>query len=114
MTLDVNRLIFYTLRIGVLSSVLLAVAGLGSWAVGGFANLDAISGTAINATIISGLAGNPSGLFYLAVAVLIATPVLRVALSTVYFLYEGDRKYVLITVTVLAMLLFALFSGSVV
>ena len=113
MTLDVNRLIFYTLRIGVLVSVMLAIVGLATWSVGGFANLDAVSGTAIDSTIISGLAGNPSGLVYLAVAALIATPVLRVALSTVYFLYEGDRKYVLITITVLAMLLFALFSGSV-
>jgi uncharacterized membrane protein len=111
--MDVNRLIFYTLRIGVLISALFAGLGLASWAIGGFANSEAISGTAINTTIVSGLSGNPSGLVYLAVAVLIATPVLRVALSTLYFAYEGDKKYVLITVTVLAMLLFALVSGSV-
>jgi uncharacterized membrane protein len=110
--LDVNRLIFYTLRIGVLTSALVATIGLAAWGIGGFANLEAVSGSAINASIISGLTGNPSGLVYLAVAVLIATPVLRVGLSTVYFAYEGDRKYVLITITVLAMLLFALFSGS--
>lgn len=112
--MDVNRLIFYTLRIGVLISVLLAILGLVAWAIGGFGSLETVSGTAINETIISGLAGNPSGLVYLAIAVLIATPVLRVGLSSLYFAYEGDRKYVLITVTVLAMLLFALFSGSVV
>ena len=114
MTLDINRLIFYTLRVGVLVSVLLAILGLTAWAIGGFANLEAISGTNIYATTISGFAGNPSGLIYLAVAVLIATPILRVALSSLHFAYEGDRKYVLITVTVLAMLLFALISGSVV
>ena len=112
--MDVNRLIFYTLRIGVLISVLFAILGLTSWAIEGFDSLEALSGTTINASIISGLAGNPSGLIYLAIAVLIATPVLRVALSSVYFAFEGDKKYVLITVTVLAMLLFALVSGSVV
>ncbi|HEX4921747.1 MAG TPA: DUF1634 domain-containing protein [Candidatus Bathyarchaeia archaeon] len=108
-----NRLIFYTLRTGVLVSALLAVIGLTSWAVGGFPDIEAISGSAISNSIMSGLTGNPAGLVYLAIAVLIATPILRVALTTVYFAYEKDRKYVLITVTVLAMLIFALVSGSV-
>ena len=57
------------------------------------------------------LTGAPSGLVYLAIVLLIATPVLRVALSTVYFANAGDKKYVVITLAVLAMLLFALLSG---
>ncbi|HET7405318.1 MAG TPA: DUF1634 domain-containing protein [Candidatus Bathyarchaeia archaeon] len=112
--MDVNRLIFYTLRTGVLISAMLAVIGLTSWALGGFPDVGAISGSGIYSSILSGLTGNSAGLVYLAIAVLIATPVMRVALSVFYFAYEKDRKYVLITITVLAMLIFALVSGSVI
>jgi uncharacterized protein len=111
MMMDVNRLISYTLRAGVIASGLLALVGLVSWALNGFSNLPEIQGRDIGDKILAGLAGDPSGLVYCAVAVLIATPVLRVALSTLYFAFEGDKKYVLITFSVLAMLLFALFSG---
>ena len=109
--MDVNRLISYALRAGVLTSAFLAVVGLASWALGGFGNRPEITGKDIGNTILAGLTGDPAGLIYCAVVVLIATPVFRVALSTFYFAFEGDKKYVLITFSVLAMLLFALFSG---
>jgi uncharacterized membrane protein len=51
-------------------------------------------------------------MIYLGVAVLVATPVVRVALSTFYFAHEADKRYVLITLGVLSMLIFALVSGS--
>lgn len=44
---------------------------------------------------------------------LIATPILRVALSLVGFALERDRAYVLITAIVLAILLYSLISGAV-
>jgi len=37
--------------------------------------------------------------------------VFRVAISAVYFVNAGDRKYVLISLAVLSMLIFALVSG---
>ncbi len=40
---------------------------------------------------------------------LIATPVLRVAVSVLVFVYEGDRLYVAITLLVLFLLLFSIF-----
>ena len=113
MTMDVNRLISYTLRTGVFASAILALIGLASWALKGFSNLQEAVGKDIGNKVVAGLSGDPSGLVYFAVVVLIATPVLRVTLSTLYFAFEGDKKYVLITFSVLAMLLFALFSGFV-
>ncbi|MDB5329974.1 MAG: hypothetical protein JWP03_1125 [Phycisphaerales bacterium] len=44
---------------------------------------------------------------------LIATPVMRVAVSILAFVYEGDRVFVLITSIVLAMLLLSFFLGNV-
>lgn len=43
---------------------------------------------------------------------LIATPVLRVALSVVLFALHRDRTYVVITLIVLALLLNSLFNGA--
>lgn len=47
------------------------------------------------------------------VLVLIATPILRVAMSLVAFALERDRTYVAITAIVLAVLLYSLISGTV-
>ena len=51
----------------------------------------------------------PQGIIALGLLLLIATPVLRVAVSVVTFALEKDRKYVLITLIVLAILLFSIF-----
>lgn len=42
---------------------------------------------------------------------LIATPVARVGVSTLAFLYQGDRAFVLITAVVFALLLLSFFLG---
>lgn len=110
--MDLNQLISYLLRIGVLASVLLAAGGLAAWAASGYNDQGIASRASIDGTILSSLSGNPAGLIYLGIAVLIATPVLRVGLSTLYFSFDKDKKYVLITLAVLAMLIFALLSGS--
>jgi len=44
--------------------------------------------------------------------VLIATPVTRVAVSIVAFIRMRDRRYVVITTVVLALLLLSFFLGS--
>lgn len=109
--MDLNRLVSYSLRIGVFASALLSIVGLFIWAAGGFNNVVAVAGSDITGTLASALRGNDSGIVYLAIAILIATPVFRVAVSSVYFAFEGDRKYVLISLAVLSMLIFALVSG---
>jgi uncharacterized membrane protein len=52
-----------------------------------------------------------AGIIQLGVLILIATPVARVAFSAAAFAAEGDRLYVVITLIVLAILLFSLSGG---
>lgn len=49
------------------------------------------------------------GLIQLGLLLLIATPVARVAFSLIVFLYERDWTYVVVTLIVLALLLYSLF-----
>lgn len=109
--MDLNRLVSYSLRIGVFASAVLSVVGLCVWAANGFNNIVNVMGSEIARTLASAVRGNDSGIIYLAIAILIATPVFRVAVSSAYFVREGDRKYVLISLAVLSMLIFALISG---
>ena len=51
---------------------------------------------------------DPFSVIELGVIVLLATPVARVLLSVFLFAAEGDRTYVYITATVLALLLFSI------
>jgi uncharacterized membrane protein len=53
--------------------------------------------------------GRGRGLVQLGLLLLIATPVSRVALSVVVFALKADRRYVLITLAVLTVLLYSLF-----
>ncbi len=55
------------------------------------------------------LALRPQSIITLGLLLLIATPVLRVVVSVVTFALERDRKYVVITLIVLAILLFSIF-----
>ncbi len=57
------------------------------------------------------LTGDLMGIVYLGVMVLIATPIFRVVVSSIYFAVERDRTYAGITLLVLGMLLVALYSG---
>jgi len=55
--------------------------------------------------------GSGRAIIELALLLLIATPVARVAFSAVAFAVEGDYLYVGITLIVLAILLYSLFVG---
>jgi uncharacterized membrane protein len=57
------------------------------------------------------LEGKPYGIICLGILLLIATPVVRVALSVIFFLVQGDWLYVGITLFVLAVLLVSMFAG---
>ncbi len=54
----------------------------------------------------------PQAVITIGLLLLIATPVIRVAVSILVFAFERDRKYVGITLIVLALLLFSLFLGD--
>lgn len=58
--------------------------------------------------------GDPRAFIMLGLLVLIATPIVRVLLSVVIFAVERDRVYVVITLTVLAILAWSLFGRSAV
>jgi uncharacterized membrane protein len=55
--------------------------------------------------------GSSRGIIQLGLLVLIATPVMRVAMSLVAFAKQRDRTYVVVSLTVLVLLLFSLFGG---
>ncbi len=59
------------------------------------------------------LAGRGRGIIQLGLLLLIATPVARVAFSIGAFAIQRDRLYVVVTVLVLAILLYSLTSGQV-
>ena len=109
--MDLNRLVSYSLRVGVFVSALLSVVGLSVWVAGGFKSILPAVGSQIAATIGTAVSGDVSGIIYLAIAILIATPVFRVAVSSAYFARERDSKYVMISLAVFSMLVFALVSG---
>ncbi|MGH7533354.1 MAG: DUF1634 domain-containing protein [Gemmatimonadales bacterium] len=69
--------------------------------------------TGLPAIVIGVAQGHARAIMQLGIALLIATPIVRVALSLVAFTRERDRTYVLITTMVLALLLYGLLGGSV-
>jgi len=70
--------------------------------------LDSVTGVVRGA-----LAFESGALVQLGILLLIATPILRVALSLVAFALEGDRLYLVITTLVLGLLLFSLLGPGV-
>jgi uncharacterized membrane protein len=103
------------LRIGVtVSAVLIATGFIGSFLVGWEGSLrDAapgvVSATAFTQIRTGLLELRPIAITQLGLLVLIATPVVRVAVSVVGFARERDALYVAITLAVLAILLASLF-----
>lgn len=62
--------------------------------------------------IINGLgSGSAKEIIQLGVAILIATPILRIVLSLVSFILEKDKLYVIITLIVLCIILTSMFGG---
>jgi uncharacterized membrane protein len=68
--------------------------------------LRTFSGILADATAFRG-----RGIIQLGLLLLIATPVARVAFSVVAFALERERLYVIVTLAVLAVLLFSLAGG---
>lgn len=64
-----------------------------------------------SAVLAGSLTGKPFAIIGLGLMVLITTPVVRVALSVLFFLAQRDRLYVAITLFVLGVLGLSLLSG---
>ena len=62
----------------------------------------------------SALSGRGRSIIQLGLLLLIATPVARVAFSSLAFARQRDYLYVAVTLTVLAILLYSFFSGQLV
>jgi uncharacterized membrane protein len=116
--IDLNPAISNVLRYGVLLSSALIFIGVVGLLVKG---MDSISISQLVNQRIGRPTLNFQTLFYgvvrfdpiyviqLGLLVLLATPILRVAISIGLFAFENDWKYVLITITVLCVLLFSIF-----
>jgi uncharacterized membrane protein len=66
----------------------------------------------VTGIILDALAGRGRGIMQLAVLLMIATPVLRVAFAVYAFARERDRLYVGVSLVVLALLIYGLIGGS--
>ena len=66
---------------------------------------------AVSGIVEDALAFRGRGLIQLGLLLLIATPIARVAFSVVAFAVEGDRLYVVVTLIVLAVLMYSLMGG---
>lgn len=108
------------LRYGALTSCLIAMTGgilyLSRYGMQLVPDYGTFSGESSSLTTFSGiwkglLAGNPVEIIQFGIVVLIATPVLRVVLSLFSFMVERDKLYVCITLIVLCIILFSMFSG---
>jgi uncharacterized membrane protein len=66
----------------------------------------------IGGIVHEALALHSRGIIQLGLLLLVLTPISRVAFSAIGFLMEGDRMYVMITLIVLAVLLFSLFRAT--
>ena len=105
----IERVVKIVLLAGIVASVALMVAGL---------ILGAARGTALPEALVpisslwSELARlDPAAYVSLGVIVLVATPFARVVGSLVVFVAERDRRYVLVTATVLAVMCLSVVLG---
>ena len=111
--MDLNRVISYSLRAGVATGSLLGLLGLALWGLQGFGNTQPAAGLGVFDTLLSAVQGNVTGVVYLGVILLVATPVFRVFLSAVYFGASRDAKYLGISLLVFAMIILGLFLQTV-
>jgi uncharacterized membrane protein len=120
---DVETLISATLRIGVTVSVAIMFAGIvlmfahhhdyfsSRPAVGELTNSREVFANSIGAVLRGVRELHGQSVAMLGILLLIATPVVRVAISVGLFAVQRDRRYVLITGLVLALLLTSLVTG---
>lgn len=119
--LDFNAIIGLVLRSGVVASCLIIALGslllflehqTGYYSLGTPEQLSGSQNRSLIgvAPLVQGvIGGRPFAIIELGLVVLLATPVVRVAISIPLFLGEGRMAFAVITATVLAILLFSMF-----
>ena len=117
-------LISWLLRIGVGTSALLVVIGMvlvfqhhPSYRSSHTDLATLTSGSAdyphnVREVLVSAMEGRGQGIAMLGLLLLIATPVMRVAVSILLFVHERDYRFVSITAVVLALLLLSFVLGA--
>ncbi|EZQ04819.1 membrane protein [Candidatus Acidianus copahuensis] len=119
--MDINDVIGLSLRIGVIVSVILIATGslltFVEHGSNGYSVSELLSRTSVvnsstasfNFIVNSVSQFTGLGLIYLGLVVLIATPVIRVMLSVLYFALDKNLLYTIVTAIVLFNLLIAIF-----
>lgn len=103
--MNLERLIGYTLRTGVILSSLLVVIGSILYFVEGDTSLAVSSNFGVY-NVLSELArGDPLAIIFLGVIVLIATPVVRVFELFLSYAWERDKSYILLSFLVLFLMM---------
>ena len=120
---QVELVISHLLRVGVVTSLAVVVIGTlvsfahhrdylsSNTALHQLTAHTAVFPHTIGDTIASLRHGEGRGIIILGLLLLVATPVMRVAVSILGFVYERDLIFVLITTTVLALLLLSFVLG---
>lgn len=117
---DIEQIIGQLLRYGVIVSIIIATIGgtcyLFQHGLDNMPDYTKFKGETPEYTslpgILKGLRTFSAGeIIQFGVIVLIATPILRIALSLVAFAVEKDKLYVLITLIVLTIMLSSMFGG---
>lgn len=104
--------ISHVLRAGVLLSAAVILAGVLDFYITYSGKAKPVAEATSLGAVWSGLGhAEPSSIVTAGLVLLLATPVVRVAVSIIAFAVEHDIIYVGITVLVLAILLFSFFSG---
>jgi uncharacterized membrane protein len=107
--LKLERIISLTLRIGVISSSLLVVAGLALYLISGaksFIPTSELSGIQVIKLLTQ---GSPEGIILTGVMVLIFTPVVRVLELLFDYAWAKDKIYAILSLAVLTLMLFGIF-----
>ncbi len=118
---DMELLIGWFLRLGVVTACIVAVMGgiiyLYEHGMELVPDYKTFKGEPVSFTTFSGIikglvSGNPANIIQMGVVLLIVTPVLRIVLSLFSFAVQKDKLYVCITLIVLFVILFSMFSGA--
>jgi uncharacterized membrane protein len=103
--MNLEKIISWTLRIGVILSAMLVVAGSITYFLERSTNQAPSSNFSVLLVFQDLLRGNPIALILLGVIVLVATPIARVLELVISYGWEKDRTYTLLSFLVLALML---------
>ncbi len=116
---DLQSLIGLVLRGGMLLSLIVVLIGLVLYLfqqgnlVQDFTTFNPVHFYGIKILFVKLSQGSASAIIQLGVLLLIATPIVRVAMAMIGFYLEKDSLYVIISLIILAVIAFSVFYGAV-